>query len=52
MKNKYMLLLPLIVFLSASAIFLTSKPVVNDALDPAKCNCSGPKASQSKSINN
>ena len=52
MKNKYMLVLPLLVLLSAFAIFLISKPVINDTLDPATCNCSGPKASQSKLINN
>ena len=52
MKNKYMLALTLLVLLSTSAIFLTSKPVINDTLDPTNCNCSGPKASKSNLISN
>ena len=52
MKNKYMIVLSLLVLLSASVTFLISKPVINDALDPAMCNCGGPKANQSKLINN
>jgi len=52
MKNKYALVLPLLVLLSASAIFLTSKPVINDTLDPVKCNCSGPKPYKSDNQKN
>ncbi len=52
MKNNYILLLPLLVLLSLSVIFLTSKPVINDTLNPKECNCSGPKTSKSNSINN
>ena len=40
MKNKYILLLPFLLFISTAAIFLTSKPVTDVPL----CNCSGPKA--------
>ncbi len=47
MKKKYILALPLIVLLSLSVIFLISKPVINDGLNPVECNCSGPKASKS-----
>ncbi len=52
MKNKYILVLPLLLMVSASAILFTSKPVINDLLDPATCNCSGPKASKSNLENN
>ena len=48
MKNKYFIVLPFILLLSASTILLTSKPVINDPFDPATCNCSGPKTSKSK----
>jgi len=46
MKNNYMLALPLLIFISAAAIFLISKPEINDPLDASNCNCSGPKASK------
>tara|TARA_B100001029_G_C14932495_1_gene378476 strand:+ start:310 stop:468 length:159 start_codon:yes stop_codon:yes gene_type:complete len=46
MKNKYILLLPFLLFISTAAIFLTSKPVTDVPLDIENCNCSGPKASK------
>ena len=46
MKNKYTLVLPLLLFISTAFIFLTSKPVIDDPLDSTNCNCSGPKASK------
>ena len=52
MKNKYILVLPLLLLFSASVILFTSKPVINDSLDPATCNCSGPKASKLNLDNN
>ncbi len=52
MKNKYILVLPLLILIFASAILFTSKSVINDSLDPATCNCSGPKASKSNLDNN
>ena len=52
MKNKYILVLPLLLLFSASAILFTSKPVINDSLDPETCNCSGPKASKLNLDNN
>ena len=52
MKNKYILAIPLLILLSLSTFFLISKPVINNSLDPAECNCSGPKASKSKLSNN
>ena len=52
MKNKYFLVLPLLLLVFASAILFASKPAINDSLDPATCNCSGPKASKSNLDNN
>ena len=49
MKNNYIIILPLLVLIGASLMFLTSEPVYNDQIDPAKCNCSGPKAFKGKS---
>ena len=46
MKNKYMLVLPLLLFISTAYIFLTSEPVIDNPLDTTNCNCSGPKASK------
>tara|TARA_B100000965_G_scaffold64259_1_gene50076 strand:+ start:340 stop:492 length:153 start_codon:yes stop_codon:yes gene_type:complete len=46
MKNKYILLLPLLLFISTASIFLISKPTANDPLDSTNCNCSGPKAAK------
>ena len=52
MKNKYIFILLLLLLLSSTIIFLISKPVTDDSLDPATCNCSGPKVSNSKLNNN
>ena len=44
MKNKYILVLPLLLFISTAAIFLTSMPDTDVPVDIENCNCSGPKA--------
>ena len=49
MKNKHVLFMSLLILIFASVAFLTPQTVINDQLDPAQCNCSGPKAFKGKS---
>jgi len=48
MKNKHILILSLLILIFASVVFLTPQAFINDQLDPAQCNCSGPKAFKSQ----
>ena len=48
MKNKHILILSLLILIFASVVFLTSQAFINGQLDPAQCNCSGPKAFKSQ----
>ncbi len=40
MKNKYFIVLPLLLFISTAVLFLNSESPISDK----ECNCSGPKA--------
>ena len=48
MKNKHVLFMSLLILIFASVAFLSPQSFINDQLDPAQCNCSGPKASKSQ----
>ena len=48
MKNKHVLFMSLLILILAFVAFITPQPFINDQLDPAQCNCSGPKASKSQ----